>query len=90
MPVPNPALQAAILQVVDNQLREDTPPETRLTLARLHAAGYSEQEAKRLIGVVVLHEIFDTLKHRTPYNEARYVAALRRLPQLPNDQEAAG
>ena len=28
-------------------------------------------------------EIFDVLKHKQPYDEARYVAALHRLPTLP-------
>jgi hypothetical protein len=28
-------------------------------------------------------EIFDILKHQQPYDEQRYVAALRKLPELP-------
>ena len=76
----SPALQAALLEVVDTQLRDGTPPETRATLDRLVAAGYPEPQARRLIGVVVASEIFEVLKRQEPYDEARYVAALRRLP----------
>ena len=83
VPDTNPALGAAILEVVDTQLRDGTPPETRHTLDRLLAAGYSETEARRLIACAVTSEIFDVLTRKQPYDEARYLAALRRLPTLP-------
>ncbi len=82
-PETNPAVGAAIMVVVDNQLRDDTPPETRQTLDRLLAAGYPEEEARRLIACTVTSEIFDVLKNHQPYDEARYLAALHRLPTLP-------
>lgn len=78
----SPALQAALLDVVDTQLRDGTPPETRQTLDRLLAAGYPETEARRLLACAVTSEIFDVLTKRQPYDEARYIAALRRLPAL--------
>jgi len=34
-PETNPAVGAAIMEVVDNQLRDGTPPETRQTFDRL-------------------------------------------------------
>ncbi len=79
----NPAVEAAIMEVVDNQLRDGTPPETRQTLDRLLATGYPETEARRLIGCAVTSEIFDVLKNHQPFDEARYIAALGRLPTLP-------
>ncbi len=82
-PATNPAVGAAIMEVVDTQLRDGTPPETRHTLDRLLAAGYPETEARRLIACAVTSEIFNVLTRRQPYDEARYVAALRRLPTLP-------
>ena len=45
----NPQLQAAIIEVVENQLRNNDPPQTGQTFKRLIAAGHSEKEAKRLI-----------------------------------------
>ena len=86
MPKPNPVvLKQTILEVVENQLREGTPPEPNQTLERLTAQGYSAAEAKRLIGAVVAVEIFNVLKRKEPYNQARFVAALRRLPQVPDE-----
>lgn len=79
----NPVLRAALLEVVDNQLRDGTPPETRATLKRLMADGIPEKEARELIACVVSTEVFDVLKSGQPYQEGRYVAGLRALPRLP-------
>jgi hypothetical protein len=57
-PSANPALTAAILEVVDTQLRENTPPETRQTFERLVRAGYAPEDARRLIGNIVVQEIY--------------------------------
>jgi hypothetical protein len=81
----NPYLKSAILEVVDNQLQANDPPETRQTFDRLISKGYSEEEAKKLIGCVVTSEIFDVLKKQEPFNSERFVKALNELPKLPQD-----
>jgi len=85
----SPELRRALLEVVENQLRDGTPPETRTTLQRLLAEGFSRDEAIELIACVVSTEIFDVLKSRLPYDEQRYVAGLRALPQLPWERAEA-
>ena len=80
-PSANPALTAAILEVVDTQLRENTPPETRQTFDRLVTAGYAPEDVRRLIGNVVAQEIFYVLQRGEVYNEQRYLAALHGLPE---------
>jgi hypothetical protein len=79
---------AAALEVVENQLRDDDPPETRETLDRLVGEGHTESEAKGLIAAVVLTEIVDILNSGKPFDPTRFVAALDRLPALPEDDEA--
>jgi hypothetical protein len=76
-------VNAAILEVVENQMRENDPPQTRSTYNRLIAQGYSDPEARKLIGCVVISELNDILKHEEPFNRRRFVKALRRLPTLP-------
>lgn len=76
-------LNKAILEVVENQLRDLNPPATKETFDRLLAEGLAQDEARRLIGCVVASEIFDILKREQPYDEDRYVKALRKLPELP-------
>lgn len=79
----NPRLKALILQVVDNQLKNNDPPETKQTYNKLIKEGFSESEAKQLIGCVVVSEIFDVLKKKEPFNQERFVKALNKLPKLP-------
>jgi hypothetical protein len=81
----NPYLKSVILEVVENQLRANEPPETRKTFERLISKGYSENEAKELIGCVVSSEIFDVLKQKQPFNPERFAKALDKLPKLPWD-----
>jgi hypothetical protein len=80
----NPVLRKALFEVVENQLRDGTPPETRATLKRLMSEGYSHEQALELIACAVSAEIFDVLKNNQVYQEARYVAALKALPKLPD------
>jgi hypothetical protein len=79
----NPRLRAAIMDILQNLLRDGTPPEVRETFDRLVDAGHTREQAEELIACVVTSEIFDILKEGEPYNEDRYVRALRKLPQLP-------
>jgi hypothetical protein len=75
----NPSLKATILEVVENQLRENTPPETQQTLKRLLAAEYTRQRAVELIGSAVVEEIWQMLQERKPFDRARYKALLDKL-----------
>ena len=79
----SPRMKKIILGVVDNQLRANDPPETRSTLKRLVEEGYSEKDAKELIGCAVTSEIFDIMKRGEEFDLRRYVAALNKLPKLP-------
>jgi len=78
-------VQKIVLEVVENQLRDGAPPEARATMARLLAEGHSREEALKLIGCAFSVEIWEVMANKQPYNEARYLAALRNLPQIPGD-----
>jgi len=79
----NPRLKAVILEVVDNQIRDNKPPETRQTFNHLMNEGFSEGEVRRLIGCVVSTEIFNVLKKKEKFDHKRFVEALNKLPELP-------
>ena len=81
----NPRLKRLLLEIVDNQLREKTPPETTETFKRLQAEGHTPEEAKELIACAVTSEIFDIMKQNQTYDEARYIKALKALPKIPGD-----
>ena len=81
----NPYLREAFLEVVDNQLRDNNPPETKLTLDRLKAEGYSAEDAKLLIAQAVAVETYVIMKTQTPFNRERFVRNLMALPQEPKE-----
>ncbi len=80
-PSAHPALTEVILAVVDQQRRDNSPPETRRTYERLVARGYAPEDARHLIRNVVAQEIFAVMQRGEAYNEQRYIQALRRLPE---------
>jgi len=46
---PNEKAKQQILETVENQLRQNDPPETKITLDRLVGSGYDLSDAKILI-----------------------------------------
>jgi hypothetical protein len=86
-PAANPQLAAAILEVVDTQLRDGAPPETRATFERLIGLGYTPEGARQLLAHVVVREIFTVMARGESYDAVRFVAALGRLPALPEADE---
>jgi len=76
----------AILEAVKNQIRDNNPPETALTLARLLKSGESRENAMRLIACALSVELFAVLKNNEAFNEGRYVYNLNRLPELPFEE----
>lgn len=52
----NLRLKKLILEVVDNQLRENNPPVTKESYDKLIDAGYSAREAKEKIGAIVIEK----------------------------------
>jgi predicted nucleic-acid-binding protein len=83
MKKPNPHLKRAFLEVVENQLEANDPPETRETLKRLISEGISEDNAKIYIAQAVCVEVYHALKHKQEFNLQRYLKNLKRLPEEP-------
>lgn len=83
----NPQLKKTLLQVVNNQLRANDPPETKQTLERLMSEGYSESVAKQLIATVLAGHIFSMLEQEHTFNYTLYVRQLKELPTLPKAED---
>jgi hypothetical protein len=69
-----------ILDVVEKQLTDGAPSQTRETLERLRASGFSEEDAKHLIGSAVVAEMRSVVEERRAFSEERYIANLDKLP----------
>ena len=72
--------QKILLEVVDNQIRDNSPPEANLTFQRLLKEGYSKVDAKKLIAAVLAKEFFEIMNKKEGHNLERYVSALNSLP----------
>ena len=83
----NEVLGEQILEIVQNQLKANDPPETRLTFDRLKENGYSENQIEQMIGSCVIVEIYDVLKSGKEFDEKRYIGNLKKLPNAPFSQE---
>ncbi len=76
-------LQAAIIEALDTQLRNNDPPESRETYERLLHQGIDHDEARRLLGCIIAAEIFAVMKTNRPFDRERFVARLALLPAMP-------
>lgn len=77
----------AVFEVLENQMRDGTPPETKLTYDRLLSEGHSHDEVMPMLATVLLCEMNDMVRDQKTFNEARFVAALNKLPELPADHD---
>ena len=83
----NLRLKKLIMEVVDNQIKDNDPQITKQIYEKMLAAGYSMREAKEKIGAVVLTEIYDVMKENQSYDEKRYTDALNEMFQQSIDYE---
>ena len=74
-----------MLKVVDQQLEDGEPTATRRTYQRLLKSGHSNDQARRLIAIVVGDETLRVIKEDAPYQAERFSRLLEKLPALPWD-----
>jgi hypothetical protein len=84
-PAVNPALREAVLKHLDEQLAKNERRELHTTLERLVGLGYSRESAREMLAHVVVSEIFAVMSRGERYDRDRYLAALERLPELPDE-----
>ncbi len=76
------ALRRATYEVLENQLKDNDPPETRQTYDRLRSQGIAESEVRRLLSAIITVEIFEVVKNGRPFDRARFIERLKALPRL--------
>ena len=81
----NEILREQLLEVVENQIRSNEPPETALTYERLISMGYSESDSQILIAQCLAVEMYLIMKHQKPFDEKRYTKNLENLPNEPTE-----
>ena len=81
----NEKIRKQIFEIISNQLRNNDPPETKITFERLKKQGYDDFQTKQLIGQCLAVELFAVLKRGETYNNERYIKHLLALPKEPFD-----
>ena len=81
----NKKLRDQIFEIINNQIKNNDPPETTLTYNRLINEGFNEFQTMQMIGQCIAAELFDVIKLKKPYDEARYIKNLKHLPEEPFD-----
>jgi hypothetical protein len=79
----NEILREQIFEIVRNQIKDNDPPETKITYNRLKTLGYSDFETNQLIGQCVAVELFQVMNFKEPFDEKRYIKNLKDLPKEP-------
>ena len=83
---PNKAGEA-ILEVVENQINDNDPPQVKEAFDRLRKMGISRKEAKKYIACTFSVELFDVMKHGKEMDYDRYFTNLKNLPEIPWENE---
>lgn len=85
----NKKLKAAILEVIEQQIRNQDPPETASTLTRLLNQGLSKEKSLELIGYVVGLEVLSVMESGRKFDRNEFAKRLHALPSLPWDMQSA-
>jgi plasmid replication initiation protein len=79
----NKILQQEIFNIIESQIRDKKPPETKQAYERLIKSGFGRTDAKKHIGQCVAVELFNVMKYHKPFDEKRYIQNLLKLPKEP-------
>ena len=81
----SPHLKESFMEIVENQLRDNDPPEAGEAINRLLSQGISEDDARIYIGQAVCVEIWDIMKNGKEFDLERYKRNLESLPEEPSE-----
>lgn len=78
--------EETLTEAIRNQLENGDPPAAKATFNKLKLVGYEEDYILNLMAHVLAIEIDNMLKADRPFDGAWYEAALRALPELPEEE----
>ncbi|GEM_PF-1148376 len=77
----NDKLQGHILEIIDNQMRDNDPKCTKEVFEKLIGIGYEESIVKKMIGAILVEELYYIMKNQELFNGERYSNKLSKLPE---------
>jgi hypothetical protein len=82
-------VRRALRETLEQQIALGDPPETRATFERLMRTGVTQDEAWRLLSLVLLDELNEVMRQQRPFDRARYISALNALADTPEQRAGA-
>ena len=76
-------VKVGLIEVINTQIETNNPPISKTTFERLCNSGYEEEESKKLMVNVLVHEMFMINKHNEIFDHARFTAMMNALPRVP-------
>ncbi|MDD3721526.1 MAG: hypothetical protein PHW92_03425 [Lutibacter sp.] len=77
----NEKLREQIFEIIKNQLRDNDPPETKITFDRLRKQGFDDFQTRQMIGQCLAVELFNIIKFGKSYDNEQYIKNLIALPK---------
>ena len=78
----NPRAKKAALQAVVEQLKSPESPYVKATYDRLVADGHEEEEVMKMLGAVLVVEMWEINVQKRNFDEAGYIERLNVLPDM--------
>ncbi len=75
------SVERVITGIIERQLRDGEPPETRQTYERLRNEGYPERTALRMIGAALVDEINHMMGARRTFDREHFRSLLERVEE---------
>ena len=83
----NEQLRDSLFEAVDDQLKNNDPPEARLAYDRLKNDDYDDLTIRQLLAQCVLMEIVEIMNGNDPVDRNRLIQNLNNLPKEPIQDE---
>jgi len=77
-------MDAVLAEIINKQIRENDPPETRKTYERLRREGYDDEEVMDMLCSVIDFTLHDLMLEEGSFDLKTYSRLLRKLPELPD------
>lgn len=71
------------MNAIEDQLKSEEAPYVREHYIRLIEMGFSEVEAKKMLGAVLTNEMWELGQAQKEFDEATYIEKLENLPDMP-------
>lgn len=79
--------ESKLIEAIENQIEADDPPAAKATCNKLSLVGYPRDEILQMMALVLARAISTMLAADRPFDRDAYELALRRLPELPDEQD---